>query len=388
MDQDRPSYRIVKMKDTEAYPQEARKTSKPKAINASLYSPANLHVYDARGNHVGVIDANSVDRGIANSFYFSHKAVPEEVKEKFPEEVIIFEPNDNYVYRVIGKEKGKYRLVLTSTENDIDTVFEANSIPTAPGAVHQYFVDWERVAAGEDGVIVDIDADGDGNFERSIVADSELTAAEFDQPPVAEAGADQTVHAWIDGLADVTLDGSDSNDPDGDPLTYRWTWMIDGTLWEVDGVSPTITLPVGSHTITLVVNDGLMDSAPDDVNVTVIAPLVCTAKVTPVVVNRKSNQPDVQGILELPTGISKEQVDLDQKLILYPGGIEAMVSRIVGSSTGGGKSGVAIHASFSKSSLMAAVPTDGPIEVDIVGRLETGQWFSGRAPLLIMTPPR
>ena len=57
------------------------------------------------------------------------------------------------------------------------------------------------------------------------------------------AGEDQTVYAWIDGFADVTLDGSDSNDADGDELTYKWMWTIDANTYEANSVSPTIELP-------------------------------------------------------------------------------------------------------------------------------------------------
>jgi hypothetical protein len=83
--------------------------------------------------------------------------------------------------------------------------------------------------------------------------------------PIADAGPDQTVSASPDCTATLSLDGSASYDPDGDPLTYTWIW--DASM--ATGVSPTILLPVGTTTITLVVNDGMEDSAPDTVDITV-----------------------------------------------------------------------------------------------------------------------
>jgi hypothetical protein len=83
--------------------------------------------------------------------------------------------------------------------------------------------------------------------------------------PLANAGPDKTVSAGPDCTATVLLDGSACSDPEGDPLTYRWTWG--GNI--ATGISPTILLPVGTTTITLVVNDGFEDSDPDTVDITV-----------------------------------------------------------------------------------------------------------------------
>jgi len=90
-----------------------------------------------------------------------------------------------------------------------------------------------------------------------------VSIVSLNQPPVANAGPDQTAFVGTDCLAEVTLDGSDSNDPDGDELTYSWTWTIDSELYEANGVNPSIQLPLGEHTITLIVNDSTEDSEPD-----------------------------------------------------------------------------------------------------------------------------
>jgi len=86
--------------------------------------------------------------------------------------------------------------------------------------------------------------------------------------PIAAAGDDQTVNTGPEGMAQVTLDGSDSNDVDGDELTYKW--LLDGAKIAA-GVNPTIELTsCGTHTIELTVNDGMADSEPNYVDITVM----------------------------------------------------------------------------------------------------------------------
>ena len=85
-------------------------------------------------------------------------------------------------------------------------------------------------------------------------------------PPLADAGPNQFVLAGPDSTAIVVLDGSFSSDPDPDPLTYTWTWEGGS----ISGVRPTIRLPLGTTTVTLVVNDGMVDSVlSDTVDITV-----------------------------------------------------------------------------------------------------------------------
>lgn len=105
-----------------------------------------------------------------------------------------------------------------------------------------------------------------------LVAEDLLTGRELwvaalpNQPPVADAGADQTVE---EGVA-VTLDGSGSFDSDGDALTYSWL-DGNGTVIGTTAVVSREALLPGDYVFTLNVDDGT-DASADDILVTVLGP--------------------------------------------------------------------------------------------------------------------
>jgi hypothetical protein len=91
--------------------------------------------------------------------------------------------------------------------------------------------------------------------------------------PVAEAGNNQSVTVG----STVTLNGSSSSDPDGDMLTYKWVFTSKpggstASLSNPAAVNPTFTADkAGTFILTLIVNDGLVDSVADSVTITAAA---------------------------------------------------------------------------------------------------------------------
>ena len=82
--------------------------------------------------------------------------------------------------------------------------------------------------------------------------------------PVASAGNDRAVYV---GDA-VALDGSASTDADGNPLTYRWSLpdkpaASNAGLSATEGLRSGFTVDApGTYRVQLIVNDGIVDSAP------------------------------------------------------------------------------------------------------------------------------
>jgi outer membrane autotransporter protein len=116
----------------------------------------------------------------------------------------------------------------------------------------------------------------DGDL-RSVQSQVQVSLTVND-PPEANAGEDQTLETPADG-ATITLDGSGSSDPEGDPLTYSWVQTSGRTISLSDAtvVNPTFNydypnpLPAEeSFTFALTINDGNQNSVADEVTITII----------------------------------------------------------------------------------------------------------------------
>ncbi len=197
-----------------------------------------------------------------------------------------------------------------------------------------------------------------------------LAAEPANTPPVADAGDDQIVYLCRDGVAEIELDGSGSTDADGDELEYLWTWEIEGTVFDANGVSPIIELPVGLHTIELTVDDGVEVSEPNSCVIEVIEGIEVDLRVMPRVINRKSRMTRILAVVQLPAGFDGE--DIDGSFWLYPGEIEPHFSHLM--TVNGSQK---LFMVFDKSELMAAVPDNGAVVLEIEAQLISGRCLYG-----------
>jgi probable HAF family extracellular repeat protein len=81
--------------------------------------------------------------------------------------------------------------------------------------------------------------------------------------PIANAGTDQTAECGTT----VMLDGSGSISPNGNPLTYEWR---ENNLLLATGVTPSVSLGLGSHSIVLTVTDSQGATSQATVTVTIV----------------------------------------------------------------------------------------------------------------------
>lgn len=252
----------IKAENTEVYKQfilsvlDKHRNLLPDRLISAPQSPVELRVYDAQGNVSGLVDGNY------------RQDIPNSVFDPDRESVEIFYPEGNYSYSVVGTENGTYGLGIRSLEGGSANVFTASDIPTSPGAVHQYFIDWDALSRGEKGVTLQIDADGDGVFEQTIKADATL------QPPTADINGP---YEGNEG-SPISFDASGSSDPDGEIILYEWDFDGDG-IYDTASASSTIARAWGDDyqgEIILRVTDdeGLIDTATTSVIINNVAPIV------------------------------------------------------------------------------------------------------------------
>ena len=179
-----------------------------------------------------------------------------------------------------------------------------------------------------DGVYVISLIVNDGSIDSAVEYVTFTAEATAQNPPVADAGTNRNV---VTGLL-VTLDGSGSSDPDGDVLSYFWLLHSKPvgskvTLSEATSVNPSFTPDVGGiYVISLVVNDGIAESAFDNVTITAGA----TAQ-NPPVADAGDDQNAVTGLLVTLDGSGSSDPDGDTlsyqwTLVLTPAGSTSSLS--------------------------------------------------------------
>jgi len=127
-------------------------------------------------------------------------------------------------------------------------------------------------------------ADTDGTYVIQLVVNDGVADSAVDEmviiagstgnlPPIAHAGVNATVKVG----ASITLDGSNSRDPEGRALTFIWTVLSkpadsNAVLSSAMIINPSFVADAaGTYIIQLVVNDGDTDSAMDEVVITASA---------------------------------------------------------------------------------------------------------------------
>lgn len=161
-----------------------------------------------------------------------------------------------------GFRSGSVYMFLRSATG-ANQILELSGQDVSPGDQFGYGIAFDGVAL----VVGAPDKTVDGSLGAG--ATYLFSALPANEPPVADAS--RTINRIISSGHEgawVTLDGSKSMDPDGDPLEFDWYLEGDHLA---QGSIVMIHLEIGSHTITLHVSDGNL-TGHDTVTIEVISP--------------------------------------------------------------------------------------------------------------------
>jgi len=229
-------------------------------MSIRVHSPVEIQITNPEGFLTGYDPDGGAQLGEnPNAHYFedfepSLDSIPDETTKT----LTIYEPAaGNYILKIFGIGDGPYTIDFRGTISDGTANLETSITGTAfPG-----FYDTYRIKYSPTG-------------EASLSHDN--------QPPASNAGPAQTVNQ-----GDVVkLDASASNDPDGDPITYKWTFQARPVnsmtvLSDTSAINPSFTADkAGTYVLQLVVNDYFIDSTLATVTITA-NPIKSQISVTP-----------------------------------------------------------------------------------------------------------
>jgi mono/diheme cytochrome c family protein len=153
----------------------------------------------------------------------------------------------------------------TEYEDEDTSISAAEFLARAAGQVVEVDGSWNGTALLADEAQIER---GDGATVPPPVTPPPPTGG-GNQAPVANAGASRTVATG----SLVNLSGTASADPENAALSYAWTLQAPAgsaaSLTSTTAAQPSFTADVaGSYTVTLVVNDGALNSAPAVITIT------------------------------------------------------------------------------------------------------------------------
>jgi hypothetical protein len=183
-------------------------TTIPKYIHAGL-GPVYINVYDSEGRYTG---HGSAIVEIPHSYYTGC------YDDTTAQAIILYDTTLSYRYQVRGAKAGYYSMAIASISGTDTTKFWAKEIPIDRRGIYQYKINWEALSRGEKGVTVEIDTDGDGTFERTIITGDSL-AKELITPPTGSSLSNDNVYFYPNPF-----------NPDNELGAIRYSLSVSGNI--------------------------------------------------------------------------------------------------------------------------------------------------------------
>ena len=219
------------------------------------FSPADLHVYDINGSHLGVNESGILEGSIPGVAYSG--------PDSDPEHMLLFNNSRKYIIKTTPENQGYVDLHLSSLSNNKINKYEFNNIKINDDTESALFI-----RSDNDKIMIDIE--GDKIYDNILFADKRI---------VTESNCDNRIDDDADGKVDcadedcdcnklpvaiisapkkvltnelIEISGKYSYDPDGHLSSFLWK---DNDTIISDVCSFNMTLPTGEHHLTLIVTD-------------------------------------------------------------------------------------------------------------------------------------
>ena len=198
-----------------------------------------------------------------------------------PTEVVIDTTDPNAPTNQMGKFIGTTKIGATVMDADggpavgVEVVFASRAGTLASGGSPVVTDDMGQAAD-----TLEVTEDDEGTVFVGATVDTEsqttevtVTVIRANQPPVADAGTDQTIECTSPEGTPVILDGSGSTDPDSTPGTnddiVLFEWLVDGNV-RAKGETVRGALKPGKTTVTLRVTDSQGATDEDEVVIDIV----------------------------------------------------------------------------------------------------------------------
>ena len=227
-------------------------------LDITILSPANIHLYDSSGNHVGLNDSNMIELEIPNSIYYRD--------QQNHTHISIFEPeNLNYTLITEATDLGNFSLIISHKMNGRIKTFEYRDVQQ-PTLQTTSIVDINNKSEYN----LNVDLNGDDIID--VIKIPDLIKTNF----VPNASIEYPLNGMVFSKGSIiTLNGAGTDLEDGTLNDTSLHWVIDGCFSCSNLTGPSITLntenmSVGNHSIVLKVfdDDGAIDA--DIIGITIL----------------------------------------------------------------------------------------------------------------------
>lgn len=231
----------------------------------SVESPVELHIYDSNGNHTGLTQLPE-----EGAQQIEEQAIPESTYEELLESKYIFLPDDGtYTIRLKATDEGFFTLRLRDYREDRpERTISYLNVPLTQNTTGEMEYDTSSNITPA----LQIDSEGDGTFEKTINATSDLGPDDSaDTTPPSIEIVNPAEKSSVLGDIKVVWKAED-----GESGILNEIGVVDRGLPSATEVSNgvNITLPQGEHTLTVVAHDRFGNASEKTISFTVLSATV------------------------------------------------------------------------------------------------------------------